>query len=52
MKPFHAASRQLRHSSIATTAAFYADSRRRVAPPIGAMLAPQPKAKAGKKGAV
>ncbi len=37
----HTASRQLRHASIATTAAFYADSRRRVAPGIGAMLAPQ-----------
>lgn len=47
----HTASRQLRHASIQTTAAFYADSRRRVAPSIGAMLAPQTIAKAGKKGA-
>lgn len=35
----HTASRQLRHSSIGTTAAFYADHRRRVAPPVAAMLA-------------
>ena len=35
------ASRQLRHSNIATTAAYYLDTRRHVAPAIGAMLAPQ-----------
>ena len=34
----HTASRQLRHANIGTTASFYADSRRRVAPAIGAML--------------
>ena len=35
----HTASRQLRHSNISTTANFYTDQRRRVAPAIGAMLA-------------
>jgi integrase len=34
----HTASRQLRHASIATTAAHYADHRNRIAPAIGAML--------------
>lgn len=34
----HVASRQLRHSSIAITAAFHADHRRRVAPPVGEIL--------------
>ena len=38
----HAASRQLRHASISTTAAFYADSRQRCAPAIGDMLAAKP----------
>ncbi len=38
----HTASRQLRHASIAVTAAFYADSRRRVAPAIGDMLGTTP----------
>jgi integrase len=40
----YTASRQLRHSNIATTAAYYLDNRRRVAPAIGDMLAPQPEA--------
>ena len=35
----HAASSQLRHSQIGTTSRFYADSRRKIAPPIGDMLA-------------
>jgi integrase len=34
----YTASRQLRHSNIATTAAYYADNRRRVTVPVGAML--------------
>lgn len=34
----YTASRQLRHSNIATTAAYYLDSRRRVAPAVGEML--------------
>ena len=39
------ASRQLRHASISTTAAYYLDHRRKVAPPIGAMLIePKPEA--------
>jgi integrase len=45
----HVASRQLRHASISTTAAFYADHRNRVAVPVGAMLAAQP---ASKKDAI
>jgi integrase len=36
------ASRQLGHASIALTAAYYTENRRRVAPAIGAMLNPQP----------
>lgn len=44
----HTASRQLRHASISTTAAFYADSRRRVAPLIGDMLAPRAAKKGGR----
>jgi len=46
------ASRQLRHSNIATTAAYYLDTRRRVAPAIGDMLNPKPadETKATKKG--
>jgi integrase len=36
----HTASRQLRHSNLATTAAFYADNRRRVTVPISSMLKP------------
>lgn len=47
------ASRQLGHASIALTATYYAENRRRVAPQIGAMLNPPvepPKAKAAKKG--
>lgn len=31
----HTAQRQLRHSQISTTAAYYAENRRRIAPPIG-----------------
>ncbi|MBI4325266.1 MAG: site-specific integrase [Chloroflexi bacterium] len=38
----HTASRQLRHASIALTSTYYVDNRRRVAPPIGAMLASNP----------
>jgi integrase len=38
------ASRQLGHASIALTATYYTENRRRVAPQIGAMLNPQPKA--------
>jgi integrase len=34
----HTASRQLRHSNLATTAAFYTDHRRRVTVPVGALL--------------
>lgn len=34
----YTASRQLRHSTIATTAAYYADNRRRVTVPVAAML--------------
>jgi integrase len=34
----HTASRQLRHSNLATTAAFYADHRRRVSVPVTEML--------------
>lgn len=34
----HTASRQLRHASIALTATYYVDGRRRVAPPVGAFL--------------
>jgi integrase len=34
----YTASRQLRHSNIATTAAYYADNRKRVAVPVGTML--------------
>lgn len=44
----YTASRQLGHSSIAVTAAYYTENRRRVAPQIGAMLNPQPEAKTGK----
>ncbi len=40
----YTASRQLGHSSIAVTAAYYTENRRRVAPQIGAMLNPQPEA--------
>ena len=36
----HTASRQLRHSNLATTAAVYADNRRRVTVPIATMLKP------------
>lgn len=36
----HAASRQLRHSSLATTAAFYTDSRKRVTVPVAQLLMP------------
>ena len=42
------ASRQLGHASIALTATYYAENRRRVAPAIGAMLNPQPLPKAAK----
>lgn len=38
----HAASRQLRHSNLATTAAFYADHRRRASVPMAALLADEP----------
>lgn len=38
----HTASRQLRHSNLSTTAAFYLDNRRRVSVPIGALLADDP----------
>ena len=38
----HTASRQLRHSGIAITSAFYADNRKRIAPAIGEMLAAKP----------
>ena len=38
------ASRQLGHASIALTATYYAENRRRAAPQIGAMLATQPEA--------
>ncbi len=34
----HVASRQLRHGSIGVTAMYYADHRRRVAPPVGDLL--------------
>jgi integrase len=34
----HTASRQLRHSNLATTAAFYADHRRRATVPVANML--------------
>jgi integrase len=47
------ASRQLGHASIALTATYYAENRRRVAPQIGAMLNPpaEPaKKKTAKKG--
>lgn len=43
-----AASRQLGHASIATTAAYYAENRKRVAPQIGDMLKPQPTTAKGK----
>jgi integrase len=39
----HTASRQLRHSNLATTAAFYVDNRRRVTVPISTMLMPSTK---------
>ena len=38
----YTASRQLRHSTIATTSAYYLDARKRVAPAIGDMLNPKP----------
>lgn len=34
----HTASRQLRHSTLATTAAFYADHRKRITVPVGELL--------------
>lgn len=40
----HTASRQLRHANISTTAAFYADHRRRAAVEIGVMLGKKPAA--------
>jgi integrase len=43
------ASRQLGHASIALTATYYAENRRRVAPLIGAMLNPPAEPKKGKK---
>lgn len=43
------ASRQLGHASIALTATYYTENRRRVAPQIGAMLKPQRAAKGGRK---
>jgi integrase len=48
----HVASRQLRHASIATTAAFYADHRTRIAPAVGAMLAGQPETNSAGKANV
>jgi integrase len=42
------ASRQLGHASIALTATYYTENRRRVAPQIGAMLNPQKLNKKGK----
>ena len=39
---FHAASRQLRHSNLSTTAAYYADHRRRASVPMAALLADEP----------
>ncbi len=52
----HVACNQLRHADIGTTAKYYTDSRKRVAPTIGAFLAKPPMtknkaAKAGKRGA-
>jgi len=42
----HTASRQLRHSNLSTTAAYYADNRRRVTVPVLEMLkAPEPENK-------
>jgi len=38
----YTASRQLRHSTIGTTSAYYLDARKRVAPAIGDMLNPKP----------
>lgn len=38
----HTASRQLRHASISLTSAYYTDNRKRVAPPIGAILSAPP----------
>lgn len=38
----HAASRQLRHSNLSTTAAYYADHRRRASVPMAALLADEP----------
>lgn len=46
----HAASRQLRHSNLATTAAFYADHRRPASVPIAALLADEPTQPALKSG--
>lgn len=43
------ASRQLGHASIALTATYYTENRRRVAPQISAMLNPRPKKKTKKK---
>ncbi len=39
----HTASRQLRHSNLATTAAYYADHRRRITVPVAEMLNPPSK---------
>ena len=36
----HTASRQLRHSNLSTTAAYYADHRKRATVPVGALLNP------------
>lgn len=52
----HAASRQLRHSNLSTTAAYYVDNRRRVSVPLQAMLTeepvpPSPKPAVGNPGA-
>ena len=45
----YTASRQLRHSNIATTAAYYLDNRRRVAPAVGDMLNPKAEGEAAMK---
>jgi len=46
----HTASRQLRHSNLSTTAAFYADHRKRATVPVGALLEPPKPPEPGEKG--
>jgi integrase len=46
----HTASRQLRHSNLSTTAAYYADHRKRATVPVGALLKPAATPDPGKQG--